>query len=219
MLFLKPLNTRMQTLIQQTFPEFELELIDHLAQHAEIRTFREGDVLMRTGQTIRSTALVISGLLKVFREDEDGNEFFMHHLEPGQACALTMVCATRMQTSQLMVKAVAESDVIMIPIEFMEQWMNSYKSWYQFVVNTYRTRFEELLVTIDHVAFRNMDERLEFYLKKHRDISKSNIIPVTHQEIANELNSSREVISRLMKKLAERGKIKLMRHHVELIDL
>jgi CRP/FNR family transcriptional regulator len=118
-----------------------------------------------------------------------------------------------------MVKAVAESDVIMIPIEYMEQWMNSYKSWYQFVVNTYRTRFEELLVTIDHVAFRNMDERLAFYLKKHRDISKSNIIAVTHQEIANELNSSREVISRLMKKLAERGKIKLMRHHVELINL
>ena len=209
----------MNEILHHIYPSFEKELVENISDYAEIRHFKDGDILMRTGQNIKSTALVISGLLKVYREDDEGNEFFMYYLEPGQACALSMVCATRMQTSQLMVKSVADSEVIMIPIEYMDKWMSEYKSWYQFVVNTYRDRFEELLITIDHVAFRNMDERLEFYLKKHQQTLKSNIIPVTHQEIANELNSSREVISRLMKKLAERGKIKLMRHHVEIIAL
>ncbi len=201
------------------FPDFESSLVDNIEANAIVKTFKDGELLIRTGQNIRSTALVVNGLLKVYREDEEGNEFFMYYLQPGQACALSMVCATKQETSQLMVKAVADSEVIMIPLEFMDKWMGQYKTWYQFVVETYRARFEELLVTIDHVAFRNMDERLEFYLKRHQETLKSNIIPVTHQEIANELNSSREVISRLMKKMAERGKIKVHRNHVEIIQL
>lgn len=201
------------------FPDFETSLVDNIEANAIVRTFKDGELLIRTGQNIRSTALVVDGLLKVYREDEEGNEFFMYYLQPGQACALSMVCATKQETSQLMVKAVADSEVIMIPLEFMDKWMGQYKTWYQFVVETYRSRFEELLITIDHVAFRNMDERLEFYLKRHQETLKSNMIPVTHQEIANELNSSREVISRLMKKMAERGKIKVHRNHVEIIQL
>lgn len=201
------------------FPDFESSLVDNIEANAIVKKFKDGELFIRTGQNIRSTALVVNGLLKVYREDEEGNEFFMYYLQPGQACALSMVCATKQETSQLMVKAVADSEVIMIPLEFMDKWMGQYKTWYQFVVETYRARFEELLITIDHVAFRNMDERLEFYLKRHQETLKSNIIPVTHQEIANELNSSREVISRLMKKMAERGKIKVHRNHVEIIKL
>lgn len=201
------------------FPDFEESLVDNIEANAIVKNFKDGELLIRTGQNIRSTALVVDGLLKVYREDEEGNEFFMYYLQPGQACALSMVCATKQETSQLMVKAVADSEVIMIPLEFMDKWMGQYKTWYQFVVETYRSRFEELLITIDHVAFRNMDERLEFYLKRHQETLKSNMIPVTHQEIANELNSSREVISRLMKKMAERGKIKVHRNHVEIIQL
>lgn len=143
----------------------------------------------------------------------------MYYLQPGQACALSMVCASSHETSQLMVKAVAATDVILIPLQFMEQWMSEYKTWYQFVIETYRSRFEELLITIDHIAFRNMDERLAVYLKKHQQILNQNIIPITHQEIANELNSSREVITRLMKKLAERGKIIIHRNAVEIFNL
>ena len=130
-----------------------------------------------------------------------------------------MVCAAGRETSQVMVKAVTASDIIMIPLEYMEKWMSEFKTWYQFVVETYRARFEELLITIDHIAFRNMDERLEFYLKKHQQTLNHNIIPLTHQEIANELNSSREVISRLMKKLVERGKIIMHRNAIEIINL
>jgi CRP/FNR family transcriptional regulator len=143
----------------------------------------------------------------------------MYYLQPGEACALSMVCATKSETSQVMAKAVKETEVLSIPLQYMDDWMSRYKSWYHFVLENYRTRFEELLVTIDHVAFRAMDERLEFYLKKHRDTLKSNTIEINHQQIADELNSSREVISRLLKKMEQLGKLKLHRNAIELISL
>jgi CRP/FNR family transcriptional regulator len=175
--------------LSSTFPDFETSLVDNIEANAIVKNFKDGELLIRTGQNIRSTGLVVNGLLKVYREDEEGNEFFMYYLQLGQACALSMVCATKQETSQLMAKATADSEVIMIPLEFMDKWMGQYKTWYQFVVETYRARFEELLITIDHFAFRNMDELLEFYLKRYKETLKSNIIPIAHQEIVNELNS------------------------------
>ncbi len=167
---------------------------------------------MKTGQYFRSTMLVASGLVKIFREDEEGNEYFMYYLQPGQACALSMICATRQQASQLMGRAVTDSIILTIPLEFMDEWMKKYKSWYYYVLESYRNRFEELLLTIDHIAFRNMDERLIFYLKRQQDTLKTNILTVSNTEIAQELNSSREVISRLMKKLADKGNIRLLKN-------
>ena len=174
---------------------------------------------MRTGQYFKSTMLIVDGLVKVYREDDQGNEFFMYYLQPGQACALSMVCAVKQETSQIMAKAVKDTEVISIPLAYMDEWMSKYKSWYHFVLETYRSRFEELLVTIDHIAFRAMDERLEFYLKKHVQTLGSNVIPISHQEIADELNSSREVISRLLKKMEQLGKVKLQRNSIEVIHL
>lgn len=205
--------------IMQHFPGFEAGLVDEIMKNSEIRTFRVGDQLMRTGQYFRSTMLIIDGLVKVYREDDQGNEFFMYYLRPGQACALSMICATRQETSEIMAKAVKDTEVIAIPLTFMDEWMTKYKSWYHFVLETYRSRFEELLVTIDHIAFRAMDERLEFYLKKHMESLHSNIIQLSHQEIAEELNSSREVISRLLKKMEQLGKVRLHRNSVEIIKL
>ncbi|MCD6064323.1 MAG: Crp/Fnr family transcriptional regulator [Flavipsychrobacter sp.] len=204
--------------LKAIFPSFDDELIAELASESERRTFKEGQVLMKTGQYIRSTMIVLNGLVKVFREDEEGNEFFMYFIEPGQACALTMVCSSTQNISELTAIAVGDIEVLTVPLAKMDEWMTKYKKWYHFVLSTYRTRFQELLVTIDHVAFRNMDERLAFYLKKTQKMLKSNTIPLTHAEIANELNSSREVITRLMKKLAEKGAVKLNRNSIEIID-
>jgi CRP/FNR family transcriptional regulator len=174
---------------------------------------------MRTGQYIRSTMLVLEGLVKIYREDDEGNEFFMYYIEGGKACALSMICALKQNTSEITAKAVMNTSVISIPLSFMDQWMTQHKSWYQFVLGTYRERFEELLQTIDHIAFRNLDERLVFYLKRHEEKLKSKVIPLTHSEIAQELNSSREVITRLLKKLSDKGMVKMHRQHLELIDL
>lgn len=205
--------------IQKVFPAFDTELLEQMEADAQFRQVPSGTELMRPGQFIRSTILILSGLVKVYREDGEGNEFFMYYLKPGDGCALSMTCMVGSQTSTIAAKTVQDSEVIMIPLEKMDAWMSRYKSWYHFVVRTYRDRFEEMLQTLDSVAFRNMDERIEFYLKRHRDTTKSNIIPITHQEIAQELNSSREVISRLLKKMSERGKVKLHRYHIEILNI
>lgn len=174
---------------------------------------------MRTGQYIRTTLLILEGLVKIYREDEEGNEFFMYYLDAGKACALSLICASKQETSELTAKAMTDTAVLAIPLSYMDQWMTRYKTWYHFVLGTYRQRFEELLQTIDHTAFRNMDERLVFYLKRHQDKLKTHILPLTHTEIAQDLNSSREVISRLLKKMADKGMIKLQRQNIEILDL
>ncbi len=205
--------------IKKIFPSFDTKLAEEIAKKSEIKTFKQGDLIMKTGQYMRSTMLLLSGLIKIFREDDDGNEFFMYYLQPGQACALSMICATKQETSEILAKAAEDTEVITIPIEYMDSLMLNYKNWYYFVLETYRSRFEELLQTIDHIAFRNMDERLIFYLKKQQHTLNKNILTLSFSEVARELNSSREVISRLMRKLSDKGLIKLLGKHIEIINL
>lgn len=205
--------------IKKIFPRFDTKLAKEIAEKSEIKIFKQGELIMRTGQYMRSTMLLLSGLVKIFREDEEGNEFLMYYLQPGQACALSMICATKQETSEIMAKAAEDTQVIAIPIEYMDSMMLNFKNWYYFVLETYRSRFEELLQTIDHIAFRNMDERLIFYLKRQQQTLNTNILHISNTEIAQELNSSREVISRLMKKLFEKGIIKIFRNYVELVNL
>lgn len=201
------------------FPTLEKQLIHEMSTIAEIKTLNAGEVLMRSGQNIRSALLVIDGLIKIYREDKDGNEFFMYYLDAGKACAISLVCALGMQQSELTAKAIRESTVVSIPVNIVNDWMGKYKSWAQFAVSTYRERFEELLETIDHIAFRNLDERLIFYLRRHRAQFKTEKIFLSFTEIGQDLNSSREVISRLMRKLADRGIVTLHRSHIELTNL
>lgn len=205
-------------LIRQ-FPSFEKELIAEIIRVADVKTLAEGELLIRTGQNIRSALLVFDGLVKIFREDDQGDEFFMYYIDAGKACAISLVCALGQETSGLMAKAVTPATILSIPLQFVDEWMGKYKSWAQFAVASYRERFDELLQTIDHIAFRNMDERLVFYLKRHQEKLNTNIISIPFTEIAQELNSSREVISRLMKKLSEKGIIKLHGSKVEIINL
>ncbi len=198
------------------FPLFDKDLADFLAEIGEVRTIPEGEIMMKTGQYFKAAMLIVKGRVKLYREGEDGNEFFMYFLETGNACALSMICATRNQASGIMAVAMEETEVIMIPIQYMDQLMTTYKSWYYFVLETYRSRFEELLIVIDNIAFKNMDERLEWYLKQQAaKLGKQ--LHLTHQQIANDLNSSREVISRLLKKMEKNQRLNLHRNHIEWI--
>jgi len=131
-----------------------------------------------------------------------------------------MKCQLKNDTSQVMAKAITETSVITVPLACMDEWMQKYKSWYHFVMDTYRNRIEELLATIDDIAFRNMDERLLSYLKRELHVHNSSILTINHTEVAEELNSSREVVSRLMKKVSEKGIIRLLKNQqVEVLDL
>ncbi|MBS1606749.1 MAG: Crp/Fnr family transcriptional regulator [Bacteroidetes bacterium] len=208
-----------EQLLTRLFPSFEPLLIKNMAEKSEIREIPAGELLMKTGQNIRSTTIVTTGLLKIFREDEEGGEFFMYYLGPGQACALSMICATKQETSQIMARAMTDTEIISIPLEYMDKWMTEYKSWYHFVLESYRSRFEEMLVTVDQIAFRHMDERLLFYLQKQQDTLKTRRLPVSITEIASDLNSSREVISRLLKKLTDRGNIRMDKNFIDILHL
>ncbi|RVU27009.1 Crp/Fnr family transcriptional regulator [Sandaracinomonas limnophila] len=201
------------------FKQFEPELQKKLQQVGQVRKFKEDEYLMYTGQPIRSAVLVVDGIIKVFREDDEGNEIFMYNLHPGEACAISMTCAAKNLNSQVMAKALVDTTVIAIPMELMDEWASKYKSWYQFVLGTYRNRFEELLEMLDQIAFKNLDERLLWYLRQHQKSLHSNVLKIPFTQIALELNSSREVISRLMKKLADKGQVKLHKNQIEIIQL
>nr|WP_315173286.1 Crp/Fnr family transcriptional regulator [uncultured Flavobacterium sp.] len=208
----------MYNTIKKTFPSFSNELILDIEANDAVQSFEAGTVIMRTGQYIKNTILVTKGKIKVYREDEDGGEFFMYYLQPGQACAISMVCATKNEKSQVMAKVVEDVELILVPLSLMDKWMMKHRSWYEFVIHTYRSRFEEVLEVIDSIAFRAMDERLEFYLKRHATSCGCGDLKLSHQEIASDLNTSREVISRLLKKMEQRNLVKLHRNHIELIQ-
>ncbi|MFZ9660377.1 MAG: Crp/Fnr family transcriptional regulator [Chitinophagaceae bacterium] len=200
--------------LMKRFPSFDRPLAEFIAEKAEVKNFEEGTILMKTGQYFKSSMLIVKGRVKLYREGDDGNEFFMYFLEPGMACALSMICATRNESSEITAVAVEDVELIMIPIQYMDRLMTDFKSWYYFVLETYRSRFEELLTVIDNIAFKNMDERLEWYLKQQAEKS-GNEIMLTHQQIANDLNSSREVISRLLKKMEKNNRVILHRNSIE----
>jgi CRP/FNR family transcriptional regulator len=202
--------------LREKFPQLEPALISEIEKEGMIKEFAAGDVVMRSGQYIKSTMLILEGIVKIFRQDEEGAEFLMYYLQPGEACAISIICASKAETSQISAVAMEDTTALLIPIKFMDEWMSKYKSWYYFVLETYRNRFEELLTVIDNVAFRNMDERLFFYLKRYAETNHSNTIAISHQQIADELNSSREVISRLLKKMEQRGLVTLNRNFIEL---
>jgi len=198
---------------------FEEALVDKLAELGTLKHFEEGDELMRTGQYFRSTMLIVDGLVKLYREGDEGGEFFVYYIEPGNACALSMVCASQQKTSEVMARAMQDSRVILVPIDKMDALMLEHRSWYYFVLETYRSRFEELLTVIDAIAFKAMDERLEFYLIKQAKTLEATLLNTTHQQIADDLNTSREVISRLLKKMEQNGMISLHRNQIDLAPL
>ena len=202
--------------IKKVFPDWEDGLYDAIIKEAELKDAKAGSTLLKMGQNIKSAMLVVSGTVKLYQEGEDGGEYFMYHLNPGEACAVTLVCNYHHEQSQVLAKAVTDIQYLAIPIEFMEKWLNEFKSWHYFVIKTYRSRYEELLKTINAVAFKNMDERLEFYIK--RQIAQfGNTVNLTHQEIANDLNTSREVVSRLLKKMENNGWIIMNRNSFDWI--
>ncbi|MDR6809613.1 CRP/FNR family transcriptional regulator [Dyadobacter sp. BE34] len=203
--------------LETYFSQFEPELIRKLAENSILRDFEGDEQLMRPGQYFKSTMLIVEGGVKLYREGQDGNEFFIYQLGPGDACALSMICATKKEQSQISARAVEPTRAILIPIALMDELMTSYKSWYYFVLETYRSRFEELLQVVDGIAFRSMDERLEFYLKNQQKLLHNDEIPITHQQIASDLNSSREVISRLLKKMEQRGMVRLGRNTIKVL--
>jgi CRP/FNR family transcriptional regulator len=198
---------------------FEKELQKEILQVGLYKKVSEGAELIDIGSTITFMPLVISGAIKILREDEKGDELILYFIEQGDTCAMTITCC--LGTSKSKIRAVAETEVelLMIPIEKISHWMNTYKTWQDFVLQSYQERMQELLEAVDTIAFLNMDERLLKYLKEKAIVNKNEVIQVTHKEIANDLHTSRVVISRLLKALENKGEIQLNRNQVKLLNL
>lgn len=197
---------------------FEEKLLEEIAQVATLYDFKEGTILIDFGDYIKNMPLLLKGAIKILREDFDEGELLLYFIEKGDTCAMTMACCLGDTKSEI--RAVAETDVelIMIPVSKMEEWLGKYKSWRNFVFNSYNNRLKEMLTAIDNLAFMNMDERLLGYLLEKSKINKTKYIQNTHQEIAYDLHTSRVVISRLLKALENEGKIRLHRASIELLN-
>lgn len=208
----------LKTAIQKHYSYiFEEALIEEIATVAVTKNFNEGDVLIEIGNTIFKMPLLLEGVIKILREAPDEGELLLYFLEKGDTCAMTMACCMGKTKSEI--RAVAETDgtVLMLPVEKMEEWLGKYKSWRSFVFDSYTNRMREMLNAIDTLAFMNMNERLIKHLNEKAKVNQTHIMQITHQEIADELNTSRVVISRLLKVLEDQGKIKLNRNIIELL--
>ena len=207
-----------KTLLKANFPDFEKELIEEIVREGELVLYPEEELMMDLGQQVKQIPLIVKGTIKIIREDEEGHEIFLYYLKEGEACAITLICSAREGYSKI--KAIPQEDTtaINIPIEKLDEWMFQYKSWYYFVMASYQYRFEELLKVVDEIAFHHMDERLLTYLRKAVDVNNSQILKATQQQIASELNTSREVVGRLLKKLEQNGTVKIGRNQIEVLD-
>jgi CRP/FNR family transcriptional regulator len=198
---------------------FEEDLIVEINQVGTFKEIPAGHKLIDIGDYVKSIPLLISGAIKVLREDDDGDELLLYFLERGDTCAVTMSCCMGHTKSDIRAVAEIDTKIIMIPIQKMEEWISTYKSWRNFAFQSYHNRLQELLEAIDSIAFLKMDERLIKYLRNKVKITKDEVIHNTHQEIAYELHTSRVVISRLLKKLEKMGKIELQRNYIKVLSL
>ena len=204
----------------QIFPHLSSEeLVSEIEHNAKKLRFKKGEIIIDVGDQIRFMPLLTKGIIKIVREDDDEHELLMYYLHPGDTCAVSLTCCNAGQTSEI--RAIAEDDVelLAVPVDFIDRWTFEFKGWKNFIMETYRKRFEELLNTIDEIAFKKMDERLKNYLRKKALANEKNVIKATHSEIAIDLNSSREVISRLLKQLEKKGEIKLGRNSIDVAEL
>jgi len=194
---------------------FEEALIQEMCSVGMIKSYPEDAVLMEIGQVLTHMPIVLTGSLKVMKEDKEGNELLLYYLELGDTCAVTLSCCTKPSKSGIKAVTESKSEIIFIPVEKMEEWMVKYKSWRGFVLDSYNVRLNEMLDAIDNLAFNNMEDRLIKYLRDKVYVTKESKLHITHFQIANDLHSSRVVISRIMKKLENQGVIIQHRNYVE----
>ncbi len=208
-----------EEIVKKRFPFFESGLRDAILNEGTYREFDAGEELIREDQFIRSFPIVISGVIKVCRTDEAGNELLLYYLRPGEVCTVSLICC--MDRTRSRVKAITEEATmaILIPVELLDNWMTQYQTWKEYVMRSIQKRFDELLNALDSIAFLKMDERLEKFFRDRFHTTGSTQFEGSHQDVAQAMNSSREVISRLLKQMEKRGMVVLSRGRIDYAPL
>jgi CRP/FNR family transcriptional regulator, anaerobic regulatory protein len=191
-------------------------LLNEIKKFGRVKQIAKDTVLMQPGDDIVFVPIVQKGVLRIVRQDDDGKEVFLYHLYPGQTCAMAINCCQAHKKS--MVKAIAEDDteVLQIPVSMVEEWFK-YPEWKSYVNSTYSNRFAEMIDVIDLIALSNMDKQVMHYLQERAKAANTKALYITHQQIADELHTHREAISRLLRTMEQKNLVKLGRNTIELL--
>ena len=197
---------------------FEAALVKEMFQFGEIKHFKEGEIIMDYGKYIRMMPLILKGSIKVLKMDDEGNEILLYYLSNNESCSMAYSCCLEAKKSE--VKAIAEEDIeiLAIPHLKLDEWLCKYPSWKNYIMRSFNERFLEMLKSIESIAFHKLDERLVKYLKDKQKHSGSSLIKASHYQIADELATSRVVVSRLLKQLENNKKILLYRNEIKLLN-
>ncbi len=198
---------------------FDAELVKEIARVGAYQKIEPGAVLMDVGDPFPGMPLLLTGTVKIIRENKEGDEILLYYLERGDTCAMSFSCAVGDKKSKVRAVVEEEAEIVVIPSTYMEQWLIAYPSWKTYVFESFRVRMDEFIESIDSIAFMRMDERLLKYLRDKARVLGDASIKMTHQEIAYDLNTSRVVVSRLMKKLENGGFVKGGRNQLEVLKL
>ncbi len=192
------------------------ELIAKLRELGTLRSLSVGDVLLNENAYIKAIPLVLSGALRVIRTEEEGREILLYYIKPGESCIMSFLGAMHNDTSKVKAEVVEDAEVLFLPVDKIPFLIKEYPEWLSFIFKLYHQRFEELLEVVNAIAFKKVDERMLALLFKKRDLLQTNAIPITHEQLANELGTARVVVSRLLKQLEEDGKVELGRNKITL---
>jgi len=205
------------TIMNKFSSVFESDLLAELEKKSMIMQVKAGEIMLNPGQTIRAVPLVLSGIFKVSRINEEGQELLLYYVKEGESCAMTFTCCMMAHASVIRGSAEEDSELLCIPVDLMDEWMMKYRTWKRYVMATILNRFTEVLRSIDEVAFKKLDDRLVNYLKEKSKATGSPLINLSHQQIADELGTNRVVISRLLKRLELDKKLLLYRNQIRLM--
>lgn len=195
---------------------FEPELIAEIEEKGKYLKLSAGETIMEVGQTVRIMPIILSGTIKVSRIDEEGKELLLYYVNTNESCAMSFTCCMQHRPSEIKAEADDAVEIIALPVAVMDAWLMKYPTWKNFVMKTIQDRFNELLKAIDQIAFQKLDERLVHYLKEKSKVTGSAVINLSHEQIANELATSRVVVSRLLKKLENDKKLLLYRNQIKI---
>ncbi len=208
-----------RSILQENYGQvLEDELLDKIANVGSHRIAQPNDILIDMGEYIKTMPLLLRGAIKIIREDKEGHELFLYYLERGDTCAFSLTCCMGNKKSEIKAVVEEEAELILIPMQYMDEWIKEFSSWRNFVFQSYNLRLEEMLSAIDSIAFLNLDERLMKYLIDKVKVTNDTLLSNTHQQIADELNTSRVVVSRLLKQLERQGKILISRNKIEVLN-
>lgn len=195
---------------------FSAALEKELSDNLLLRKFRSGESILREGTYVGSAIMLVSGVVKVYRIDDDGNRHFLYFLREGELCVLSTLCCMRIRKTEMRAVAYTDCDVAFIPSPLPEALMMKYPEWNSYVLKNFNSRMEELMEAFDSAVFNHLDERLFAYLKQHYKVS-GEFLRLSHQQIAADLATSREVVSRLMKRFEEEGKVEQHRAYIRIL--